>query len=540
MADNFIIYDHAPAHFLHPQLALLHNNEQKIVSSPMARTTALGFTLLLSFCRAYQTRAYRATTLKMVEGHSVHRVAERHRQRLVGKSFTAWSPNKRFEAGANAINGQKFLRIEAVGKNLFAFFGDESDPVVVHVHFGMAGNWAVYFDETPPEPTKTNRLRLEFPGIIADLSAMTLQHGGMELYTSKRSKLGEDPLRDDANPAKLWERVKKSNKSIGALIMDQSFFTGPGNIYRAEILFKASVHPDIPGKLLEKSEFDLIWHYTVALLRRGYETGSILTVDPDEALSLGKPNLRRYIYNSANCPRCHSAIKVWQIASRTCYACPSCQPRQKSAAASSMVTPEKDCEPFNSHCARESASVRLKASGPSRLTVKEIKSELVQRGVSVPPGTPKAKLIELLEGELASKANVQKLAFLSPEEAAAEKAVAGESLAVEHIAELAPGQARKARARIAEGIKRDHDLTQLTVAKLKEALRLKAVSFSSGAKKSDLINLLQIAHQGIPDGMPSSTCGSAGKEKMSEAKRSGARVGSSPTKTKTKKSRNVK
>jgi formamidopyrimidine-DNA glycosylase len=486
----------------------------------------------------------------MVEGHSVHRVAERHRQRLVGKSFTAWSPNKRFSEGANAINGKKFLRIEAVGKNLFAFFGEDSDPVVVHVHFGMAGNWAVYFDETPPEPTKTNRLRLEFPGIIADLSAMTLQHGGMELYTSKRSKLGEDPLRDDADPAKLWERVKKSNKSIGALIMDQSFFTGPGNIYRAEILFKAGVHPDIPGKLVEKSEFDLIWYHTVALLRRGYETGSILTVDPDEALSLGKPNLRRYIYNAANCPRCHSTIKVWQIASRTCYACPSCQPRLKSTEAASMVTPEKDCEPFNSHCARESASVRLQASGPSRLTVKEIKIELVQRGVTVPPGTPKAKLIELLEGELASKGNIKNLAFLSPEEAAAEKAAAGESLAVEHIAELAPGQARAARARLlSKGIKQEpeHDLTKLTVVKLKEALRLQAISFPSGAKKSDLIKLMQTAPQDIPNGVPSSTAGSIKKEKAAEGKRSGARVvvkreaqTSPPIKTKTKRSRNLK
>jgi len=214
------------------------------------------------------------------------------------------------------------------------------------------------------------------------------------------------------------------------------------------------------------------------------------------------------------------------------------------------VTPERDCVPFNSHCARESASVRLKASGPSRLTVKEIKSELVQRGVSVSPGTPKAKLVELLEEELESKDTVKNREFLSPEEAAAEKAVAGENLAVEHIAELAPGQARSARARISKGmIKQEHDLTKLTVAKLKETLRDRAVSFSSNTKKSDLIELLR----GIPDDVPSSTNGYTGKdpltepEKSSEGKQSGARVAvkreaqtSSPTKTKTKKSRNVK
>jgi hypothetical protein len=215
-----------------------------------------------------------------------------------------------------------------------------------------------------------------------------------------------------------------------------------------------------------------------------------------------------------------------------------------------MVTPERDCEPFNSHCARESASVRLKASGPSRLTVNEIKSELVQRGVSVSPGTPKAKLVELLEGELKSKDTVKNLAFVSPEEAAAEKAAAGESLAVEHIAELAPGQARSVRARISKGIKQEHDLTKLTVAKLKEALRQKAVSFSSNTKKSDLIELLQTALQGIPDDVPSSTDGCTGKdpltepEESAEGKRSGARVAvkreaQTSSAMKTKRSRNL-
>jgi formamidopyrimidine-DNA glycosylase len=302
----------------------------------------------------------------MVEGHSVHRVASLHRQRLVGKKFTASSPNGRFTDGANAINGKTFSRIEAVGKNLFAFFGGDGtkvqdDEIVVHVHFGMAGAWAVYLsDETPPEPTKTNRLRLECPGIVADLSAMTVQHGGLELYQEKKAKLGEDPLRKDADPEALWARVNKSKKSIGALIMDQTFFAGPGNIYRAEILFKAGVHPDKRGLELERPEFDRIWYHTVALLERGYETGSILTVDPEEALSLGEPKLRRYIYNSSKCPRCKSPIKTWQIANRTCYACLKCQPMGPEA---TIVTPSKNHEPFNSHCARESAEIRLAETG---------------------------------------------------------------------------------------------------------------------------------------------------------------------------------
>ena len=72
----------------------------------------------------------------------------------------------------------------------------------------------------------------------------------------QRRKLGEDPLRDDADPERLWRKVAASKKSIGALVMDQSCFTGPGNIYRAEILFKAGVHPDRPGNSLSRDERD--------------------------------------------------------------------------------------------------------------------------------------------------------------------------------------------------------------------------------------------------------------------------------------------
>lgn len=105
------------------------------------------------------------------------------------------------------------------------------------------------------------------------------------------------------------------------------------------------------------------------------------------------------------------------------------------------MTPEKECVPFNSHCARESVAERLRASGPSRLTVAELKAELLRRGKELPKKSNKATLVKMLEAILAKEPK-----FVLPEDAAAEKAAAGESLAVEHIAELAPAQARKARA----------------------------------------------------------------------------------------------
>jgi endonuclease VIII len=183
----------------------------------------------------------------MVEGHSVHRVAARHRQWLVGKRFEATSPNGRFTTGAAAIHNRIYTRVEAVGKNLFCFFherqndkkrkkqkstaadddddDDDTAVVVVHVHFGMAGNWAIYMPgEEIPEPRETTRLGLVVSQedgndhdhqIVADLSAMTVQHGTVaNLYHIKRNALGNDPLRDAADPDALWKKVSRTSRVV--------------------------------------------------------------------------------------------------------------------------------------------------------------------------------------------------------------------------------------------------------------------------------------------------------------------------------------
>lgn len=145
----------------------------------------------------------------MVEGHQCHRVAHFHRQRLLGKSFSAVSPNGRFADGAALIDHKTLVRIECHGKNLFYMFDDvaertrvlrnsgteesislvqepsngrpelEFSPsmVVMHVHFGMSGRFAVY-SLPGPEPKATVRLTLtnEEDGIVAHLSAMTVRH----------------------------------------------------------------------------------------------------------------------------------------------------------------------------------------------------------------------------------------------------------------------------------------------------------------------------------------------------------------------------
>jgi formamidopyrimidine-DNA glycosylase len=313
---------------------------RRIIGVNLSRSNIHNFNSNLS---KKAVRAFSKTPTTMVEGHGCHRVAHFHRQQLLDRKFKASSPNGRFIDGAAAINNQPLTRIEVHGKNLFYFFGDDtSNPVILFYHFGMSGAFSVH---TPPhEPKPTTRLELinEEENIVAHLSAMTVQHGDLELYNNRIKTLGEDPLRDNANPDAVWAKISVSKKPIGLLLMDQSVIAGIGNIYRAEILFKSGVHPEQPGYTISKPTFDVIWQHSVELLQRGFQSGSILTVDPEEAEVLGQPWTRRYVYNHSTCGRCGTKILSWDMASRTVYCCGTCQPLRNTLSSSSA--PDLDAD----------------------------------------------------------------------------------------------------------------------------------------------------------------------------------------------------
>lgn len=491
--------------------------------------------LLLILLTSFVVKWVESLYINMVEGHSVHRLASAFRSKLVGRKFTASSPNGRFSEGAAAINGRTLMRMEAVGKNLFAFFADsgsggkekkknniscvendDNDVIVVHVHFGMSGVWAIYDSamETEPETKPTTRLRLEEQcgknnnnnRFITHLSAMTVAHGPTSLYTNKKEMLGEDPLRNDANSDELYARVSQSKKSIGALIMDQAYFAGPGNIYRAEILFLAGVYPTVPGNLLNRDTFDKVWDACVKLLRRGYDTGSILTVDTAIDPNVAARGERRYIYNRSTCARCFSRVSSWDMGGRTCYACEGgvCQPKSSkmvrdasTANASSNRVPVKfaalemedaitnkkphDADkptqhvPFISHCARVSFKKRYEDGGATNLTIAEIRSTMLELighprdDINVAALLPSknalkavhVKALEVLLEKLQTRSPTEETVAsiprqktmlslpiaapsVSAEDAAREKLLSGENRGVEHIAELSREQAMRA------------------------------------------------------------------------------------------------
>ena len=327
----------------------------------------------------------------MPEGHSVHRITRQFARHFVGHRVTSWSPQGRFAEGAAVIDGREMVDAKAVGKQMFLEF---EGGVWLRVHLGIYGAWDFAGDVTrdatvasaqgrmgqtnqrgtvvdadgedslasigaprrarlrmseqenagdditewPPEPVGAVRVRLLTDEAVADLRGPT----ACEILDAAQvaaviAKAGPDPLLETTPRAKkaAEERfvaaVRKKPTPIGQLLMDQSVVSGIGNVYRAELLFRARLNPHTPGKLVPEETIRALWKDWTKLLGIGVETGQMMTMDrlsrADYQKALAKRDDRHWVYKREGlpCRVCGTNIVVEMMASRKLYWCPKDQ-----------------------------------------------------------------------------------------------------------------------------------------------------------------------------------------------------------------------
>jgi len=262
------------------------------------------------------------------EGHTIHRLARDHRPLLVGREVRATSPQGRFATGAEMLDGRRVEAVEPYGKHLFYVF--EGD-VLLHVHLGLYGSW-VAASLPAPEPKGALRLRLTTDDHWLDLRGPT----ACELHTPDDrdrvlARLGPDPLRKGADPDLAWQRISRSRMAIGALLMDQSVLAGVGNVYRAEVLYRAGLSPFRPGREVPERIWDGMWEDLRVLLRAGVRAGHIVTTereDRDRRSGPARRGDRFYVYrrHGEPCRRCGTEVRTQEMVARNLFWCPVCQP----------------------------------------------------------------------------------------------------------------------------------------------------------------------------------------------------------------------
>ena len=261
----------------------------------------------------------------MPEGHTIHRLARDHRRDFVGQKLRVSSPQGRFASEARKLNRDCLLETDAWGKHLFYHWlsGD-----IVHVHLGLYGRFRLH-SSPAPDPRGAVRMRVTGEHKAFDLIGPTC----CELISGNEkqaiiNRLGEDPLRDDADPETVWKRISRSRSPIGTLLLNQSVIAGVGNVFRADTLFDQGIHPLRPGRDLTRDEFDGLWERLREFLSIGVRYNRIITASPElVGRSRGRMQKgeRTLIYRKTACPVCNCQIASWELGSRRMYACPACQ-----------------------------------------------------------------------------------------------------------------------------------------------------------------------------------------------------------------------
>jgi formamidopyrimidine-DNA glycosylase len=198
---------------------------------------------------------------------------------------------------------------------------DLGDRILV-LHLRMSGRlaWGTR------EPTGKVRLSLRFPRGAAHL-VDPRRLGTAAVVERFADELGPEPFGD---LAWLPVALARSRMPIKLWLMDQKKIAGIGNIYAAEILFRAGISPTRPAASLSRTEVARLEDAIPSVLERAIAAGGTTLADGLYRGPTGESGEFRYelsVYGREGepCLRCGARIERSLLGGRGTYSCPRCQ-----------------------------------------------------------------------------------------------------------------------------------------------------------------------------------------------------------------------
>lgn len=211
-----------------------------------------------------------------------------------------------------ALTGRRFARPDRHGKLLICPTDGHATLVL---HFGMTGGLVWSGDE--PQSHSHDRLVLELDD--GELRYRNMRKfGGIWLAQDAGEldgivgRLGPDWL--DVSRERLDELLARRRASIKAVLMDQRFAAGLGNLTADEALWQAGIDPRRPVSSLDHRERDALYRKIQKVLRDSLPYGYV----PGKRTWLTGARGRR---NGA-CPRCGAQLERAKVGGRTTVFCP--------------------------------------------------------------------------------------------------------------------------------------------------------------------------------------------------------------------------
>lgn len=222
----------------------------------------------------------------------------------------------------------KFLVIAMEGSN------GNSVPLSLLIHLGMTGQIVTCPPEARVAPhthvflSLDNGHELRYTDIRRFGKIRILRDGA---GAPQLGSLGLDPL--EASEKEFCAKLAARRARIKALLLDQHVFSGMGNIYTDESLWRARIHPKRIGANLKRDELRRLYRVVRTVLSEAIRLrGSSISDYVDSDGHPGEFQLRHRVYQreGKKCGRCRARIQRVIVAGRSSYFCPQCQRAPRS------------------------------------------------------------------------------------------------------------------------------------------------------------------------------------------------------------------
>jgi formamidopyrimidine-DNA glycosylase len=232
------------------------------------------------------------------------------------------------------LEGAKVKTARRKGKYLLLAL-DSGDVLVIHLR--MSGQ---LLRAQPKDPllkhthvvitfTQGGQLRFVDPRTFGELFVTTPDQVTAEV--PELAELGFDPVDTPLAVTEFARRLLgRRDAKLKALLVDQSFIAGIGNIYSDEILWEAGLRWDRTPGSLSNMEIRRLFRAIVEVLHEAVKHRGSTLSDQQYVDVLGRPGEyqnQHNVYDRAgqSCNRCRATITKDKFQSRSTFFCPSCQ-----------------------------------------------------------------------------------------------------------------------------------------------------------------------------------------------------------------------
>lgn len=226
-----------------------------------------------------------------------------------------------------ALAGRRVRAVKRRAKYLLFDCGDRH----LIVHLGMSGSLRVVARGEPPGKHDhvdialgAQALRLRDPRRFGAVLWVTGDPARHRLL----AHLGVEPLSGAFDGARLHALARSSRSAIKVVLMDARRIVGVGNIYAAESLFRAGIHPRTPANRVSAARCERLAGEVRATLSEAIRAGgSSLRDYVGAGGESGYFQQETFVYGRERepCRRCGTAIRQLTQGARSTYWCPRCQ-----------------------------------------------------------------------------------------------------------------------------------------------------------------------------------------------------------------------